>query len=147
MKKFLFVAMAIVMTIGFCSCNKDDDFNSADLVGDWINNPDAGWHKVYTTDAVSPDQVDGKEDYRWGYEYGQYGETDLEEVMDDRHGNGWFMWQLSGNHLVEYNAMNISSGVAPKEYTITTLTATSLNYKEATNNKQPRSWTFTKVQQ
>lgn len=135
-KKFLFVAMAIAMTIGFCSCNKDDDFNSADLVGDWQNTADTRWHRVYTTEAGSAEY----EDYQWGYEYGEDGETTLADVQGSRHGNGWFMWKLEGSKLTALNAMDIGAGVIPYECTITTLNSTSLTYKENTRKKRTLSF-------
>lgn len=50
-----------------------------------------------------------------------------------------FTWELDGEKLTQYHQMEASSAVVPKQYTVTTLTETTLSY--TSNGK---TYTFTK---
>lgn len=59
-----------------------------------------------------------------------------EDVLNDKHGNGWFKWLLEKPQLTEIHLMSNNGGDIPKIYTITKLTDTELQYYE---KEQPKN--------
>ena len=113
MKKILFILCSVLLV--FSSCKKEK-FDEADLVGRWKSG--TLWEKYSSSGTGAT----------W----------DTKDDMDESEAQS-FTWELKGETLTQYHQMESSSGVIPKQYTIKTLTATSLIY--TANGK---TYTFTK---
>lgn len=130
MKKVYFLALIALVAVAFSSCKNDPVFQLSDLQGKWLE--DGTEHYLtFLTDKAD------KEDYMWGYEYDLAQDVTEEDVLDDEHGNGWFMYRLDKAELLEIHKLNQGWADVPKVYTVTVLTAKKLEYhlKDYKNEK------------
>ena len=109
--------------------NEPDPFKLTDLQGLWQNKTTETWHIRFTTEATQ----DAEYPF-YGYEWGDFGdEVTEQDVLDDRYGNGWFMYQfeVSSGGLHEVHLMSNAGGEIPKfNYVVSKLTDTELEYYE-----------------
>lgn len=122
--QFLFLSFVAVALASCDMFNKNTpSYSLSDLQGKWLE--DGTQHYVrFTTESAA----DLKAGYLWGYEWDLAEEVDEEYVLDDKHGNGWFMYQLSADELLEINQMNQGWADIPKVYIVTALTSSKLTY-------------------
>ena len=66
----------------------------------------------------------------YGYEWNEAEDVTESDVIADKHGNGWFMWTLDKADLMELHLMSNKGAVDPKNYTVTKLTDTDLQFKD-----------------
>ncbi len=128
MRKILYVALVAIVGICFVSCNKKQkDFYLSDLQGKWLE--DGTKHYVnFTTESAAEDY---QADYFWGYEWDETNPSTAvheEDVLNDRHGNGWFAYRLTKDELLEIHRMNQSWADIPKVYTMVILTSSKMTY-------------------
>ena len=134
MRKFLYMALIAFAGICLVGCKKDQkDFYLSDLQGLWQNDQTTTWYMRFTAD-----QGDIAGCY-WGREWGDYGDEVTEDDLFDPetyHGNGWFHYQLEkkGN-LHEIHVMDNQGSVIPKEYVVSKLTNSDLEYYESGDKK------------
>ncbi|GHV66320.1 hypothetical protein FACS1894199_09480 [Bacteroidia bacterium] len=125
----LAVSLAILL-FTFAACQEDDEttkkaaqnIDKTLLYGKWKNNNKTGEY--------------------WKYESNNTGSTwdESEDVHEDE--AQAFRWTLSGSELKQFHKMESGEAEIPKgEYTITTLSASSLKYKD-----KFKSYSFTKVE-
>lgn len=132
MKKFYYLALVALVGLAFSSCSllngdKDPQFKLSDLQGLWQNNNTTTWHIRFTTERTNDPEYPF-----YGYEWGDFGDDVTEqEVINDRYGNGWFMYQfeVSTRGLHEVHLMNSQGAEIPKfYYVVSKLTDTDLEY-------------------
>lgn len=111
------------------SCVGVEEPMNGNIVGLWLEDG-TGHYVRFTTE-----QADAT--YQYGYEWNENEYITEEDVLNDKHGNGWFKWLLEKPQLTEIHLMSNGGAEIPKIYTITKLTETELNYyeKEHKNNK------------
>lgn len=113
--------------IAFCSCEgfgkKQKEFYLSDLQGKWLE--DGTEHYVRFTEESAAAIKAG---YLWGYEWHEDEDVKEEDVIADKYGNGWFVYQLNNDELLEIHQMNQSWGVQPKIYTLVVLTSQKMTY-------------------
>jgi len=137
-KKIIYLALVAIVGIAFSSCSmlggdKNPSYSLSDLQGLWQENGTQHYVR-FTTESAA----DIKAGYLWGYEWGDFGDDVTEsDVLNDKHGNGWFMYQLSADELLEIHKMNEGWADIPKVYIVTALTSSQLTYylKDYKNEK------------
>lgn len=139
-RKFIYLALVAIVGMAFSSCSmldKDTSYSLSDLQGKWLE--DGTEHYVcFTTESAA----DLRSGYLWGYEWGGFGDDVTEsDVLADKYGNGWFMYQLSKNELLEINKMNQGWGDIPQVYTVTLLTSTKMTYNKKGYPKEKQNFT------
>lgn len=90
-----------------------DDTPPADarLVGEWTNDDNPQWHKVYY------DDYDDESGYYWGKEWNEAEDVFEEDLV--YHGNGWFRWKIEGKRMVhELHCMDSYNIPVAKNYRI-----------------------------
>ena len=133
MKKIYYLALIALVAVAFSSCKNDPVFQLSDLQGKWQED-NTKHYLVFLADKAD------KEDYMWGYEWDET-DPDMavyeEDVLDDEHGNGWFMYRLDKAELLEIHKLNQGWADVPKVYTVTVLTNKKLEYhlKDYKNEK------------
>jgi hypothetical protein len=126
--QFLFLAFVAAALASCDMFNKNTpSYSLSDLQGKWLE--DGTQHYVrFTTESAA----DLKAGYLWGYEWDLDDSQGLEvlesDVLADKHGNGWFMYQLSADELLEINKMNQGWADIPKVYVVTALNSSRLTY-------------------
>ncbi len=131
-KSFVRLAMAALVGLAITACSTEDlGFSESNLYGYWLE--DGTQHYVRFTDSRKSDE------YQLGYEWDEADEITEEDVSGNQEGNGWFKWQFTSKtgDLLEINLMDNDGSEIPKNYVVTKLTDTELNYyeKEHKNNK------------
>lgn len=129
MKKFKIlhrlVLVAFVAAICFTSCVKETPtFNRSNLIGKW----------VITTNGTTGTEF-------WRYDADSTGVTwDTADDVSEEEGQA-FTWTLEGDQLTQIHKFESSGAVVPKTYTVTTLSASKLVYKD----NYSQSYEFSKV--
>ena len=134
MKRFYYLALVAIVGIALSSCSmlngdKTPEFKLSDLQGLWEENNTQ--HYVRFTTEQSDET---------GYLYGREWD-EAEEVYEEDltpHGNGWFKYKFeTKGDLHEIHLMDNGGAEIPKEYIVTTLTDSKLEYyeKDRKNNK------------
>lgn len=111
MKKICFAVIALLFFLSGCDKNK---FDETMLYGTWKSGT---LYEKYTSGT--------------GYTWDTSDDVDESEAQS-------FTWTLDDNTLTQYHQMEMG-GIVPKQYTITTLTETTLSY-----NANGRTYTFSK---
>ena len=134
MKKFYYLALVALVGIAFSSCSllggdKNPEYRLSDLQGLWEENGTK--HYVRFTTEQSDEA---------GYLYGREWDEadDITEAELTPYGNGWFKYQLeTKGDLHEIHLMDNQGAEIPKEYIVSKLTSTALEYyeKDHTNIK------------
>ena len=140
MRKFYYLALVALVGIAFSSCSlfsggEKPEYRLSDLQGLWEENGTQHYVRFTTEQSDEPKYLYGRE---WDEAEHVY-ESDLEY-----HGNGWFKyWFETSGDLHELHLMDNDGAEIPKEYIVSKLTDTELNYyeKEYKNHK----FYFTKV--
>lgn len=148
----LAVVLTVSLFIAGCSFfGGGDGYSESDLIGRW---------KAPSESDIAPDgnyqymvflaERDSKGNMRYGYMWDMgdhadwdYSKGDYEDFLltEELHGNGWFVWKINGKQLEQYHFMSEGWAEIPKTYTITTLTASTLTYKDDFGNYH----TFTRI--
>lgn len=147
MKKFYYLALVALVGIAFSSCSlmggdKAPSYQLSDLQGYWLENNTE--HYVRFTTEQSDENP-----YLYGYEWDEADEMTEELLWSEREaighpGDGWFKyWFESKGDLHEIHLMNNEGAEIPKEYIVSKLTSTSLEYYEKDNKSKKSS--FSKV--
>lgn len=129
MKAYRFILVAL-MGILMYSCKNEPSYYVSDIQAKWLENGTDHYVR-FTSD---PSNSTG---YMWGYEWtsSEYDESDLFDPTM-YHGDGWFEYQMEkkGN-LHELHLMSNNGAIIPKEYVISRLTTTEMEYYEDGNKK------------
>lgn len=136
-KNFLLLGVFCLVIMTFFSCGKDNEFSVEDLYGYWQE--DSNTEHVVRFMTAAQDTV--YEDYLYAYEWDEGDGVTEDMVKESYHGNGWFRWKLVTSDLTEIHLMDNGGAEIPKVYTVTTLSASKLVYKEKEGS---RSYSFTK---
>ena len=125
MKKILYVAFVAIVGVCFVSCNKKQkDFYLSDLQGLWLE--DGTKHYVnFTTESAAEDY---QADFMWGYEWDEADSVFEDLVLNDRHKNGWFVYRLTKDELLELHKTGEDWADIPKVYTMVVLTSSKMTY-------------------
>lgn len=103
MKNIRLPLLLIITLLAFSSCKKDLDETL--LYGTWKSGT---LYEKYVSSGT-------------GYTWDTADDVDESEAQS-------FTWELSGETLTQYHQMESSTALVPKQYTITTLTETTLVY-------------------
>ena len=111
---------------------KQTDFRLSDLQGKWCKD---GVHeyRVFSTDQAL------RSGYLWGWEWNE--DEDVHEGDLVPQGDGWFMYRLDGDELLEIHQTDYGWAEIPQEYIITTLTSTKMTYYKKGYPKDKPSFT------
>ena len=157
MKKVYYGVLLAVISVALSSCSglfggkNEPEFSLSDLQGLWLQDQDTTEHYVrFTTE--SSDEAG----YLLGREWHEYHggkkatyESDLLEQreFDGFPGNGWFKYQfeVKESALEEIHFMTNGGAEIPKDFVVTKLNATSLEYYE--KDKKQNKYYFTKVKE
>jgi len=131
MRKINFILLAL-LSIALFSCKKDPEYRVGDLQALWLEK--STQHYVRFTDEQT-DQTN----YFWGREWNLAEEVSEEDLYegDNFHGNGWFKYQLEKKgDLHEIHMMTNDGAVIPKEYVVSKLSSSELEYYEKDNKNR-----------
>lgn len=129
-----FIGLAIIAIVaGFASCNKSSvSFSESDLHGKWQEEDKNAYMKfLVEKDTTTTMKERG---YHWGYEWDEGDGVYEKDVLNEKYGNGWFLYVLEGDQFTQYHKMSNDGAYIPKEYTITALTNTDLKFKDNNAN-------------
>ena len=124
MKKIFNLKFLAIALIGMAmmSCKNDPEFHVSDLQALWLEN--STQHYVRFTDEQSD-----RSGYFWGREWDL--NEDVHEEDLEPYANGWFHYQLEKKgDLHEIHVMDNNGAVIPKEYVVSKLTSSELEYHE-----------------
>ena len=133
MKKIYYLALMALVAVVFSSCEKKQTvFLLSDLQGRWLE--DNTKHYVVFTEESAADYEAG---YLWGYEWDEADNVFEEDVLADYHENGWFVYRLDKDELLEIHKTGQNWADIPKIYTMVTLTSSKMTYhlKDYKNEK------------
>ena len=136
MKKIFNLKFLAIALIGMAmmSCKNDPEFHVSDLQALWLEN--STQHYVRFTDEQSD-----RSGYFWGREWDL--NEDVHEEDLEPYANGWFHYQLEKKgDLHEIHVMDNNGAVIPKEYVVSKLTSSELEYHE--KNDKGHKFYFTK---
>ena len=123
MKKIQLILLAVI-SVAMCSCDmfkSKPSYKLSDLQGLWRQ--DNAEHFVRFTDESAASVKAG---YLWGCEWDEA--EDVHETDLVLHGNGWFMYRLNSDELLEIEQMDNEWADIPKTYIVTQLTSSKLTY-------------------
>ena len=143
MKKFYYFALVALIGIAFSSCSllggdKAPSFQLSDLQGYWEENNTE--HYVRFTTEKSDEAK-----YLYGYEWNLADDVTEQDVLAEKPGNGWFKYwfETENGGLHEIHLMSNGGAEIPKNYIVTKLTDTQLEYYE--KDKKSNKFYFTKI--
>jgi hypothetical protein len=124
-------SLALIAIIGLClaGCEKKQkEFFIEDLQGKWCKDGAHDYRRFSAENAT-------REGYLWGWEWNE-DEGTYEDYLTP-YGNGWFMYTIVGNELLEIEKDENGWMEIPKVYTLVELTSTKLVYhpKDYPNDK------------
>lgn len=126
-----FIGLAIIAIVaGFASCNNSSvSFSESDLHGKWQEED----KNAYVKFTVELDTVSNLKDrkYHWGYEWDEGDGVYEKDVLNERYGNGWFVYALDGDQLTQAHMMSNKGADIPKVYTVTVLTNSDLKFQDS----------------
>ena len=128
-------SMALIAIIGLClaGCEKKQkEFFVEDIQGKWCKDGVHDYRRFSADQAIEEGYLWGRE---WNEDEGTY-EGDLTPQ-----GNGWFMYTISGNQLLEIEKTEYGWVDIPKVYIIDELTSTKLVYHPKEYPKDKRYYT------
>ncbi len=137
--KVILIALAAV-AMSSCSLlggdDKEPSWQLSSLQALWQEN-DTQHFVRFTTEQVKDEPL-----YQYGREWNEAEEVYEEDLLP--YGNGWFKYQFESNGgLHELHLMDNDGGEIPKEYIVSKLTDTELEYYE--KNYKSHTYSFTKV--
>ncbi|MBR0296645.1 MAG: hypothetical protein IJQ95_04550 [Paludibacteraceae bacterium] len=127
-KSFIWVAL-IAIVAGFASCTQTITYTEDDLHGRW-QEEDKKAYVVYTTEKDTVSDIKDK-GYLWGYEWDESDAVYEKDVLDEKYGNGWFVYNLNGSQLTHIHMQSNRGADIPKVYTVSVLTNSDLKYKDS----------------
>ena len=110
MKKLIISLLLVLVAGWFHSCEEEATFDETLLYGRW--RPEKGTKLYFRYDS-------SYEGVTWNPD------ADQQESEGQK-----FTWKLVRSNLSQIHLMEIGDGKIPKNYTVTKLTATTLNYKD-----------------
>ena len=142
MKKFYYLALVALVAVAFSSCSlfpggggNDPEYRLSDLQALWLENNTQHYVRFTTEQSEEPKYLYGRE---WD-EADEVYESDLVP-----YGNGWFKyWFETNGGLHELHLMDNHGAEIPKEYIVSKLTDTDLEYYE--KDKKNNKFYFSKV--
>lgn len=142
MRKFHLFALVALVTIAFTSCNmiggggkSQPEYQLSALQALWVENGTQHFVRFTTEQSDEPK-------YFYGREWDEA--EDVTEADLTPYGNGWFKyWFETNGGLHELHLMDNDGAVIPKEYIVSVLTDTKLEYYEK-DNKSRKTY-FNKV--
>lgn len=142
MRKFHLFALVALVTIAFTSCNmiggggkSQLEYQLSALQALWVENGTQHFVRFTTEQSDEPK-------YFYGREWDEA--EDVTEADLTPYGNGWFKyWFETNGGLHELHLMDNDGAVIPKEYIVSVLTDTKLEYYEK-DNKSRKTY-FNKV--
>ena len=142
MKKFYLLTLLILVALAFSSCgliNNKPEYKLSDLQGLWQRNNTEEFVRFTT------EQSD-ETNYLYGYEWDEAEDVLESDRLADKYGNGWFKYWLEiTGELHELHFMSNQGAVIPKEYIVTKLNDTDLEYYE--KEREDIKFSFSKVVQ
>jgi hypothetical protein len=130
MKRIFYLALVALVAVAFSSCSLmgkkgEPQFNLGDLQGYWQENNTQ--HFIHFTTEKSDENP-----YLYGYEWDVKDDVTEQDVLADKYGNGWFKYwfETEKGGLHELHLMTNGGAEIPKEYIVTVLTGTKMEYYE-----------------
>lgn len=152
MKKFYYLAMCAIVSVVLTGCfgpstNNEPKFSLSDLQALWQRTNTLEFIRFTTEQSDEAGYLLGREwDEDDTDDMATY-ESDLIEARETlgRPGNGWFKYKFTTTDggLHEIHLMDNEGAEIPKEYIVSKLTSTDLEYYE--KDKPNWKYTFTKV--
>ncbi len=123
-----FIWMAIIAIVAGCASCSKISYSENDLHGKWQEEDRNAYMKfLVEKDTITTMKEKG---YHWGYEWDEGDGVYEKDVLNEKYGNGWFLYVLEGDQFTQYHKMSNDGAYIPKEYTITVLTNTDLKFKD-----------------
>ena len=129
-KSIVIFAVLAAVVAAFTACEfgkKDVSYGENDLFGYWQENNKQAFVRFTNDKNVSGEYTDYK---YYGYEWNEAEDVQESDVLEDKYGNGWFMWTLVQSDLKELILMGNDGAKIPKKYVVLKLTDTELEYKD-----------------
>ena len=129
MRKALIFATLVALVAGMSSCSmfKKDTFSETDLFGYWQEDGKEAFLRFTNEKNETGENTDYK---YYGYEWDESEGTMESDIQADKHGNGWFLWKVEKTALNELHLMSNGGALIPKNYTITKLTDSELQFQD-----------------
>ena len=141
MKKFYFLALMALIGIAFSSCEnmnkKQKEFFIKDLQGKWRTDGKQEYWR-FSTEQVT---LSGYNGYYWAWEWDEGEDVQESDRTSHPYGNGWFMYKIQGDQLLEIHKAEYDWDDVPKVYTLIELTSTRLVYHPKEYPKDKRYYT------
>ncbi len=138
MKKWYFLALIALIGFAFSSCEnmgkKQKEYFVEDLQGKWCKDGQQDYRRFATEQA-------SREGYYWGWEWDEGEDVQESDRTSHPYGNGWFMYTIQGNQLLEIEKTEYGWADIPKVYIISELTSTKLVYYPKDYPKDKRYYT------
>ena len=138
MKKWYFLALIALIGFAFSSCEnmgkKQKEYFIEDLQGKWCKDGQQDYRRFATEQA-------SREGYYWGWEWDEGEDVQESDRTSHPYGNGWFMYTIQGDQLLEIEKTEYGWADIPKVYIISELTSTKLVYYPKDYPKDKRYYT------
>lgn len=138
MKKWYFLALIALIGFAFSSCEnmgkKQKEYFVEDLQGKWCKDGQLDYRRFATEQA-------SREGYYWGWEWDEGEDVQESDRTSHPYGNGWFMYTIQGDQLLEIEKTEYGWADIPKVYIISELTSTKLVYYPKDYPKDKRYYT------
>lgn len=138
MKKWYFLALIALIGFAFSSCEnmgkKQKEYFVEDLQGKWCKDGQQDYRRFATEQA-------SREGYYWGWEWDEGEDVQESDRTSHPYGNGWFMYTIQGDQLLEIEKTEYGWADIPKVYIISELTSTKLVYYPKDYPKDKRYYT------
>lgn len=140
MRRFYYLALVAIVGIAMSSCSliggggNNPEYQLSDLQGLWLENNTQHYVRFTTEQSDEPK-------YLYGREWDEAEDVYEEDLLP--YGNGWFKyWFESNGGLHELHLMDNQGAVIPKEYIVSKLTDTDLEYYE--KDQKSHKFSFSK---
>ena len=138
MKKWYFLALIALIGFAFSSCEnmgkKQKEYFVEDLQGKWCKDGQQDYRRFATEQA-------SREGYYWGWEWDEGEDVQESDRTSHPYGNGWFMYTIQGDQLLEIEKTEYGWADIPKVYIISDLSSTKLVYYPKDYPKDKRYYT------
>ena len=138
--RFIFIALmgVVLASCSFLGDNNTPSFQLSDLQALWQRNSTQEYVRFTT------EQSD-ETNYLYGYEWDEAEDVQEADRLAEKYGNGWFKYwfETKNGGLHELHFMGNDGAVIPKEYIVSKLTSTDLQYYEKENKNA--KFSFSKV--
>ena len=136
MKKWYFLALIALIGFAFSSCEnkKQKEYFVEDLQGKWCKDGQQDYRRFATEQA-------SRQGYYWGWEWDEGEDVQESDRTSHPYGNGWFMYTIQGDQLLEIEKTEYGWADIPKVYIISELTSTKLVFYPKDYPKDKRYYT------